>query len=34
VVPGIGFDVFGDLLPSNHRYAAFAIMVQLGWFGE
>ena len=34
VVPGIGLDVFGDLLPSSHRYAALAVMVQLGWFGQ
>lgn len=34
VIPGIGFDVFGDLFPSSQRYAALAVMVQLGWFGE
>ena len=34
VIPGIGFDAFGDLAPSSHRYAALAVMVQLGWFGE
>ncbi|HKN67786.1 MAG TPA: hypothetical protein VJW73_15995, partial [Gemmatimonadaceae bacterium] len=33
-IPGIGFDAFGDLSPSSHRYAALAVMVQLGWFGE
>src|SRR5689334_5466709 len=33
-IPGIGFDFFGDLLPSTHRYAALAVMLQLGWFGE
>lgn len=34
IIPGIGFDLFGDLLPSSHRYAALAVMVQLGWFGH
>ena len=34
VIPGIGFDMFGNLFPSSHRYAAVAVMVQLGWFGE
>ena len=34
VVPGIGLDLFGDLSPPSHRYIAFAVMVQLGWFGE
>ena len=33
-IPGIGFDVFGDVFPSSHRYAAVAVMLQLGWFGE
>ena len=34
VIPGVGFDVFGDLFPSSHRYAGVAVMVQLGWFGQ
>jgi len=34
VIPGIGFDVFGDALPSSHHYVALAVMLQLGWFGE
>ena len=34
VVPGIGFDLFGDLFPSSHRYVGLAVMVQLGWFGS
>ena len=34
MIAGIGFDVFGNLLPSSHRYAAFAVMVELGWFGR
>ena len=33
-IPGIGFDVFGDLFPSSHRYAGMAVTLQLGWFGE
>ena len=34
LIPGIGFDVFGEAFPSSHRYAAVAVMLQLGWFGE
>jgi len=34
MIAGIGFDAFGNLLPSSHRYAAFAVMVELGWFGR
>jgi len=33
-IAGIGFDAFGDLVPSRHRYVAFAVIIQLGRLGN
>ena len=34
IVAGIGLDVFGTLGSPGRRYAAMAVIIQLGWFGE